>query len=279
MSDDVPSRIVDVSRLLAKAVVGDIPKDALIKLSGLAQAQKSAALTIETLNIAEAMGKSLHTAAFDVNSGAAIAQATLAQVGRLTASELAQLGSVAGSVTKEIARATPPLVSEMSALTRTFGSMDQVVNRRDTYAEAIGGVQRYIKQGIKANLLLGLDFPSVLRNYAGDFALLQQSCLDWGALLYPAISIRSPHRDTRAWTEEEEEEVYEIERTDSGLYTAKRGRGRPVGSTYVKQEQYVQVLHLYLDRHGRAPSIKQLAAAIDEVLTIPISMDTVYPLC
>lgn len=253
MSDDSPSRGVEVSRLMAKGVDIRPLVPSFDKILGLDSLQKQALASFNALS-------------------AASAASVVAQVDKRVLGAAALYRSDVDILVKNMAVLSQ---SQLHGVTQSIARTIPSLTSTDKAIAAIADLQTFVRQGA-AQVQYEQAARSALQGVTKDIASYFRSYERWAASLYPSISIFPPARDSSTWTTQEQEgEVYEIERTDSGIFTAKRGRGRPVGSTYVNQEEYVQVIQLFLNRHGRPPSIRQLAAAIEEVLTIPVSMDTV----
>ncbi len=267
MSDDAPKSEVEGGSAGANAADARSRPSPPAELADLDSLQRSAAIVLGTVRGIDAVGDP-----FSVTTLVRDAVAQFDQAGLLAIKRATLAGSGIDALVKNATAAQQIIGQDIRALTE----IDQSVLYGTTLARTAADLGMFFQRGLAAHAALGINTASMIQRIMGDHAVLYRTLDSLSTLAYPpgGFLYPLPNRPARAY-EPEGEEDYEIELTASGLYAAKRGRGRPVGSTYVKHEEYVQVLHLFVDRHHRAPSIGQLAATIGEMLTIPISKDTV----
>lgn len=218
------------------------------ELAGFTSAERGAALALEAMRV-------------DAGSAAVRAAKVFEGVAaQLTHDQLLMMqGTALVKPTMEalFSHITTAQTSAVREVAKTLSIAGQLPAYKDGMAGSVGTIR------------------SLLQQYAdNDRATMRESFADWLASTYAPIRPLAAHWDAPT-PQVEEEEDYEVERTDSGIYTAKRGRGRPIGTTSVKHEEYVRVLQLFVARHDRAPSIGQLAEIIKEEHSIQVSKDTV----
>ncbi len=265
MSDEAPSRVVDVRLLIANVVGVPTDPNTLVRITGADNAQKAIASTIEAIRAVVAASKDARVLA--LTSGAA---SVLDQLGKIEMRKAALAGSAVNALTAGLA------ASDLSRLCSAAAMFQEAIfpkSQMELLVEKLAGMDSYMKQRLVAHPLVAVDTQSMLQRVAGEISAMSRPYDDWLANSAPAITYIPPRRKSPNWDYEEDKAEEgagnEAEAGDFGELTPypqleseylflPRRRGRPKGSFLRTPER---VLMVYADLYASGDYVTQEALA------------------